>query len=132
MTDEQIWTIVSVAGGWLVTAWGFGWWFSRQVTRGEIRELKARCKVLEDRREFAEDKQKSTANELATVKAQLVTAQEQVKAHASAETIAGTFKIIESSTFAAISSNNEIGRVLRRADLPITVSFSGLMEKSKE
>jgi hypothetical protein len=135
MTDEQIWTIVWVGGGWLLslvgTAWFSGWWFSRQVTSGEIRELRERCNVLDQRRQFAEDKQKSTANELETVKAQLVTAQEQLKAHAPTEAIAGTIKVIESSTFAAITSNNEIGRVLR-ADPPKEVKMFSLTKKSNE
>jgi len=50
---------------------------------------------------------------MAAVETQLVTAQDQLKAHASAETVAGTITVIQSSTSAAISSNNEIGRMLK-------------------
>jgi ATP-dependent 26S proteasome regulatory subunit len=117
MTDQQIWTIVISGSAWLFTlvvaVWGAAWWFKSQVTSGEIRELKQTCNALDQRRLLAEDQQKIAANELATVKAQLVTAQDQLKAHASTEVISGTLKTIQSSTTAAITSNNEIGRMLR-------------------
>src|SRR5215831_21327279 len=97
----------------LGTACFTGWWFKSQITSGEIKELKERCKTLEARRELAEQENRITANELATVKTQLVTAQEQLKAHAPAEAIAGTIHKIQSSTAAAISSTDEIGRMLK-------------------
>ena len=40
-------------------------------------------------------------------------------AHASAEAISGTLKIIQTSTTAAISSNNEIGRMLSNMNVPL-------------
>jgi hypothetical protein len=40
-------------------------------------------------------------------------------AHASAEAIFGTLKIIQTSTTAAISSNNEIGRMLSNMNVPL-------------
>lgn len=79
----------------------------------EIANFKARCEMLNDRVVWAEDKNKHTATELATVKAQLATAEEQLKAHEPAETIAGTIQKIQTSTAAAISSTDEIGRMLK-------------------
>ena len=119
MTDQQIWTIVISGSAWLFTlvvaVWGAAWWFKSQVTSGEIRELKETCNALDQRRQLAEDQQKIAENELTTVKAQLVTAQDQLKAHASTEVISGTLKTIQSSTTAAITSNDEIGRMLKAA-----------------
>src|SRR5262245_28043075 len=108
MTDQQIWNIVIYGGGWLlsllVTVWTTAWWFKSQVTSGEIRELNEKCNVLDQRRQLAEQQNKITADELATVKTQLVTAQDQLKAHAPAEAISGTILKIQTSTSAAISS----------------------------
>jgi hypothetical protein len=117
MTDQQIWNIFIYGGSWLLsligTVWLIAWGLVRYTTSGEIRELKERCNVLEQRRQLAEDQQKATANELTNVKAQLVTAQDQLEAHAPAEAISGTIKTIQTSTYTAISSNNEVGRMLR-------------------
>jgi hypothetical protein len=78
MTDQQIWTLVIYGGAWLLSlvgaVWGTSWWFNSQVTSGQIRELKERCRALEERRHLAEDQHKITANKLATAEAQLVTA----------------------------------------------------------
>ena len=117
MTDQQIWNLVLYVGGWLLSllgaVWGIAWWLKSQITSGEIGGLKERCEVLEERRQLAEQQNKITADKLATVEAQLVTAQDQLKAHASAEAISGTITVIQSSTSAAISSTDEIGRMLK-------------------
>ena len=141
MTDQQILNIVIYGGGWLLSLLGAvglaTWWFKSQVTSGEIGGLKERCEVLEQRRQLAEQQNKITADELATVKAQLVTAQDQLKAHAPAETVAGTITIIQSSTGAAISSTDEIGRMLK-AEPPTVRLFAAkdfkdsLTKKSNE
>jgi hypothetical protein len=117
--------------------WGAAWWFKSQVTSGEIRELKETCNALDQRRQLAEDQQKIAANELTTVKAQLVTAQDQLRAHASTEVISGTLKTIQSSTTAAITSNNEIGRMLKAApatgvELYVDPKDFNLTEKSNK
>jgi hypothetical protein len=137
MTDEQIWNVIYWLGYALAAAMGFGWWLKSQFTGREIRglkaeneNLKAQSAVANERRLLAEDQQKYTANELATVKAQLVRAQEQLNAREPAEAIAGTIKVIESSTFAAITSNNEIGRVLR-ADPPKEVKMFSLTKSNE-
>src|SRR5262249_38268569 len=121
MTDQQIWNLVLYVGGWLLSllgaVWGIAWWLKSQITSGEIGGLKERSEVLEERRLLAEQQNTITAEKLAAVEAQLVTAQNQVKAHAPADVISGTIYKIQSSTSAAISSSNTIGRMLR-ADPP--------------
>jgi hypothetical protein len=119
MTDQEIWNVITWLGYALAVAAGGGWWLKSQFSGREIRglkaendNLKAQSAVANERRLLAEDQQKYTANELATVKAQLVRAQEQLNAREPAEAIAGTIKVIESSTFAAITSNEEIERMI--------------------
>jgi signal transduction histidine kinase len=124
MTDQQIWNVISWLGNALAVAVFIGWWSKSQLTSREIKGLKAENDSLKaqsaasnERRLLAEEQHKITADKLAAVEARLVTAQDQLKAHASAEAIAGTITVIQSSTSAAISSNNEIGRYLK-ADPP--------------
>jgi hypothetical protein len=140
MTDQQIWNVVSWLGYGLAVAVFVGWWSKSQFAGREIKGLKAENDSLKaqsaasnERRLLAEDQYKITANELATVKTQLVTAQDQLKARASPEAIAGTIKVIETSTYAAISSNNEIGRVLSKVDPPTEgPKLFSLTKKSNE
>src|SRR5262249_1807873 len=136
-----IFNIVIYGGSWLGSliagVWFLAWWFNRHVTSGEIRELKARCKTLEERRRLAEQENKITANKLATMEAQLATAEGQQKSNKPAEVIAGTIHKIQSSTAAAITSNNEIGRMLKTEPatgpkLYVDPKDFGLTEKSNK
>jgi hypothetical protein len=120
MTDQQIWNAIGWLGYLVAAAAAGAWWARGQVTVRETKGLKAENDSLKAqsaaenaRRLLAEENQKNAANELATVKAQLVTAQDQLKAHEPVEVIVNTIAKVQSSTTAAIASTDQIGRMLK-------------------
>ena len=139
MTDEQIWNFFHWLGYLLAGAAVVGFTVRGYITRREINGLKAENNnlktlhaVANERRLLAEDQRKFTEDKLRAVEAKSETAEAQIKDHAPSEALAATIQQIKSSTYGAMSSNTQIGELLKPIEGTITVYVSKVSNKLED
>jgi hypothetical protein len=121
MTDDQIFNVITILLSVMGSVALAAWWLRDKLVTSEMRgmtaennALRALNAVAEERRLLAEDKNKTTADELTVVKAKLEDATAQLKQNASKEAVQQTIAAAQTSTNAAITASAGTAFVLEK------------------